>query len=176
LPAAESISASLAKSKTIRGELYVLRLLPVEASEEGLVRLIELLGPAVVDTLSSDAVLGVIAGAAKADRAVDAALLAEVAKPLADAARGVIGRLRSTDISYFAGLFKQQTKVGSGKHAQPLADCYDVHFAGKLGALREWLTWCLMEHYADFFVGGGAMQSALAAVRSAAQAKGDQPE
>lgn len=175
MPAAESIANSLTRSKTIRGELYTIRLLSTAEGEDPLVRLIELLGPAFIDALSSEQMLGLIAKAAKEDRAVDGALLAEVAKPIAAAARGIIERLRRDDLSYFAGIFRDKTKVGSGRNAQALGDIYDVHFAGKYGALREWLTWCIMENFADFFGGGGAIQSALAAVRSA-QAQAAEPE
>jgi hypothetical protein len=173
---AESVVNRLVRTKEIRGEQYSMTLLNTEAGEEPLVRLIELLGPAFVDTISSKQVLGLIADAARADRNIDGDFMVEVAAPLAEAARGVIGRLQRNDLSYFAGVFKPLTKVGRGKSAQELETVYDVHFAGKYGALRDWLVWCLMENFADFFGGGGGILNGLAAVKSAVKGEAEAGE
>lgn len=166
-------AARLTRQKQIGDHIYSISLLSTEAGEEPLVRLIELLGPAVVDALSSPQMLEIIAGAASADRKLDANVLGELAKPLAEAARGVISRLRRDDLTYFVGVFKGHTtvtKVGA-RDGVKLSEVYSVHFSGRFGALREWLTFCLMENYRDFFGGGGGILSALAAPRAAATAE-----
>ena len=67
---------------------------------------------------------------------------------------GLLERLSDEDLGVFIKTFGARSTVllDSGNRVR-IADVYLLHFAGKMLAMMDWLTFCIEVNYSDFFDG-----------------------
>jgi hypothetical protein len=119
---------------TIDGETYVINALPVRRATPVFTRLVKVLGPALAELV-----------AAKKPGA-DVALA--VGRSIAYAAE----KLAPEDLDFVIDTFADFGQVGGKDLGKKVGNSklYDLHFAGKFGALAKWLEECVSFNFSDF--------------------------
>lgn len=63
--------------------------------------------------------------------------------------------LKEEDVEYLCSTFSPMTFVKGGQFPGPLDKTFDFHFAGRYGALVQWLLFCVQVNFGDFLKGKG---------------------
>lgn len=142
------------QEKEIRGRTYRVAQLGSTLGRRTLTRLVQAIGPSLAELIKSEG------------EGID---LASTAGAIATFSRD----LKDADLEYLCSTFAKVTEV-QGEDADawlPLDKHLDLHFAGKYGAMFEWLWFCLEVNYSDFFdasSASGPMRAALEAMKTKA--------
>lgn len=138
------------KEKQIGDYRYQVTLLGAKAGRAMLVRLTKMLGPATASFLE-----GVLH--AKGN------LTASLAIGAADAIREATQRLSEADIAAISDELARFTVVIlDEQHSPQLDKVFDDHFAGRYGAMAEWLAFSLEANFTSFFDGARSDGTSLA--------------
>jgi hypothetical protein len=139
--------ATETKEKEINGCTYSTLTLGAVQGKRVLVRLTKMAGPAL-------------------------ASISDAQKDPSGALGKVLETLSEEDIDFLCTTFAARSSVTLPDGKQPQLDkVFDSHFAGDYMSLVEWLAFCVMANYADFFSG---VMSRMA--EAAAKAKATTPK
>ena len=102
-------------------------------------------------------VLRIVAGAAGAAQSVE-----DPVEAAAAAAAKLASALTDDEVNYLCDVFSKATQVTEGAKGWALSDIFDDHFAGRYGAMLQWLWAALETNYSSFLSDVGLNVPALA--------------
>lgn len=143
--------------KQINGVTYEVKMLPATRGQKLLVRLGQMIGPAMAE-LTRDGLDAELEGSAF--MAAVTALFAHADEHRVDSALKELAEVTLAD-------------------GRPLKSIYDVHFAGRMGALARWAAFALQAQYSDFFddlasaLDGAGLSERVAGLRSPTASTGE---
>lgn len=155
-----------AKEKVIDGVSYKVHQLGARKALRMLQRIIKIVGPGIATGIQG--VDGQGGFQAMAEMDIGKLALGQAVKELAD-------RLDEAVVDGIVDELAQVTVVVKGDKQPALSAIFDLHFAGKMKQLFQWLLFALEVQFGDFFGGPGGISAGVGSLLQSSEAPSPHP-